>query len=174
MRKLFIILLINVTMACLGQSLTYDTKTYQGGYTIKVIQPTIENFIKLCNMSGAEFKSAMEDYNYFATDSSNGNYLEYWNGSLDNFGYAHAVNTFFYECNSGWIGYMVAKEYIYPNDSMMTFLSSLQPYSYGRKNVIYNDVDSDIYKIVRNGHPYGFFVSDLGTLYHVQVNIFAN
>ena len=57
---------------------------------------------------------------------------------------------------------------------MMTFLSSLQPYSYGRKNVIYNDVESDIYKIVRNGQTYGFFVSDLGTLYHVQVNIFAN
>lgn len=59
----------------------------------------------------------MKANGYFPTEN-NGNSIAYWNGSIDNFAYAFAVNTWEYNILSDWRSYIVKKEYIYPSNSM--------------------------------------------------------
>lgn len=173
MKKLTFLLTLWITITCGAQNLTSVSKTYGSGYSVNVIQPTIENFILLCDMSESQFVSAMEAKGYFPTGDS-GNPITYWNASLDNLAYAFAVNSWEYNILSGWRTYMVKKEYIYPNNSMTDFIRSLTPYYYARKCVIYDDKPSDVFKIERNGKVYAIFITDLGEYYRVHARIFPS
>ena len=172
MKRLISILILCVTITCCAQTLTSVSKAYGHGYSLNVIQPTIENFISLCDMSETQFISAMKSKGYFPTENNVGNPISYWNGSIDNFAYAFAVNTGEYNILSDWRTYIVKKEYIYPNNSMTDFIRSLKPYYYARKCVIYEDTPSDIFKIERNGKVYAIFITDLGDYYYVYARIF--
>ena len=161
-----------VGFASFGQTLTTATKTYGGGYTINVIQPTIDNFIKLCDMTESQFVSEMKSNKYFQIDET-ANPIGYWNGSIDNFAYAFVVNSFYRNILSDETEYMVQKEYIYPQSSMTDFIRSLKPYYYARKALFY-DTPSDVFKIERNGKVYAIFITDLGELYDVRIRTFAS
>lgn len=169
---LTIISLILFTVSTQAQSLITSTKTYGGGYTITVIQPTIDNLIKLCDMSESQFIAAMKANKYFKIDET-ANPIGYWNGSIDNFAYAFVVNSFYRDILSDETEYMVKKEYIYPQSSMTDLIRSLKPYYYARKALFY-DTPSDVFKIERNGKVYGIFLTDLGELYDVRIRTFAN
>ncbi|MGM9795525.1 MAG: hypothetical protein ACI3ZZ_04830 [Candidatus Aphodosoma sp.] len=173
MKKLIFILSLCITITCGAQNLTSVSKAYGHGYSVNVIQPTIENFISLCDMSESQFVSAMKAKGYFPTEDS-GNPIVYWNGSTDNFAYALAVNTWEYNILSDWRSYIVKKEYIYPNNSMTDFIMSVKPYYYARKCVIYDDKPSDVFKIERNGKVYAIFITDLGEYYYVHARIFPS
>lgn len=160
-----------VDLTSVGQTLTSATKTYGGGYTIKVIQPTIDNFIRLCDMTETQFVSEMKANKYFLIDDT-ANPIGYWNGSIDNFAYAFVVNSFYRNILSDETEYMVKKEYIYPQSSMSDFIRSLKPYYYARKAVFY-DTPSDVFKIERYGKVYGIFITDLGDKYDVRIRTFA-
>ena len=163
---------ILIAITSYGQTLTFATKTYGNGYTIKVIQPTIDNLIKLCDMSEAQFVSEMKANKYFQIDET-ANPIGYWNGSIDNFAYAFVVNSFYRNILSDETQYIVKKEYIYPQSSMSDFIRSLKPYYYARK-AIFHDTPSDVFKIERNGKVYGIFITDLGEMYDVRIRTFAS
>lgn len=173
MKKLIFLFCLCISMTCGAQNLKSVSKAYGHGYSVNVIQPTIENFISLCDMSEAQFESAMKAKGYFPTEDS-GNPIVYWNGSIDNFAYAFAVNTWEYNILSGWRSYIVKKEYIYPANSMSDFIRSLKPYHYAHKCVIYDDQPSDVFKIERNGKVYAIFITDLGECYYVHARIFPS
>lgn len=171
MKKLILIFFMCITFICDAQSLSSVSKSYGHGYSLNVIQPTIENFIKICDMTEAQFVSAMKAKGYFPTENS-GNPIAYWNGSIDNFAYAFAVNTWEYNILSDWRSFIVKKEYIYPSNSMSDFIRSLKPYYYARKCVIYENTPSDVFKIERNGKVYAIFITDLVEYYYVLARIF--
>ncbi len=173
MKKLIFLLTLCITLTCGAQGLTSISKPYGYGYSVNVIQPTIENFISLCDMSETQFVSTMKANGYFPTEN-NGNSIAYWNGSIDNFAYAFAVNTWEYNILSDWRSYIVKKEYIYPSNSMTDFIRSLKPYYYARQCVLYNDIPSDVFKIERNGKVYAIFITDLGEYYYVHARIFPS
>lgn len=173
MKKLFAILCLLLMIAkSYGQILSTASKTYGEGYTVKVIQPTIDNLIKLCDMSESQFVAAMKANKYFQIDKT-ANPIGYWNGSIDNFAYAFVVNSFYKNILSDETEYMVKKEYIYPQSSISDFIRSLKPYYYARKAIFY-DAPSDVFKIERNGKVYGIFVTDLGDMYDVRIRTFAS
>ena len=156
-----------ITLTSSSQTLNYVSKPYGHGYSVNVIQPTIENFIKLCDMNPSQFVSAMKSCGYFEMEQSSYDPIDYWNGSLDNFAYAHAVNSFS-RYNSGWIVYMAEKEYIYPNNSFSNFKNSLAEYYYEHTDRIYDGMASAVYKIEKNGYTYGIFVTDMGKAWDVH------
>lgn len=172
MKKLtFLICIMLSFISVWAQHLTSISKNYGSGYSLQVIQPTIDNLIKLCDMNESEFAAEMKHYNYFKIDNT-ANPIGYWNGSLDNFAYAFAVNSFYRNILSDETQYMVKKEYIYPSSSMSDFIYSLKPYYYARKSLFY-DIPSDVFKIQRSDKVYGIFITDLGEMYDVRIRKFA-
>lgn len=173
MKKVSIIMLcLMLGVSMWAQGLSVQKKTYGSGYSLNVIQPTIDNFIKLVEMSDSEFESCMKYYGYFLQENQ-GSSLFYWNGSLDNYAYAKAVNSFYYNLLSNEITYMVSKEYIYPSTSITDLIKSLRPYYYARK-ALFGDEMSDVFKIERNGKVYAIFVTDRGSMYDIRIMIFAS
>ena len=172
MKKFLFLFLAILPICVLAQNLSYESKPYGHGYHINVIQPTIDNFIKLCDMNASQFISAMKYYDYFEMDNSSYECIDYWNGSIDNFAFAKAVNSFSRTIN-GWIIYMGDKEYMFPNDSFSDFLSQLSPYYYEQTDRIYNNRMSDVYTINRNGFVYGIFVTNMGKSWDVHAFRFA-
>lgn len=168
-----VVLTISVALSANAQGLTSVSKTYGQGYSLQVIQPTIENFIALCDMTESQFISAMKVKGYFPIEGS-GNPLEYWNGSIDNFAYAFAINTFEYNVLNGWRSFIVKKEYMYPKNCMTDFIRSLKPYYFARKCAIYEDTPSDVFRIESNKQVYAIFITDLGEYYYVHARIFPN
>ena len=67
MKKLILIFFMCITFICDAQSLSSVSKSYGHGYSLNVIQPTIENFIKICDMTEAQFVSAMKAKGYFGS-----------------------------------------------------------------------------------------------------------
>lgn len=172
-RNLLIMIVVMLfTVSSYAQSLITSSKPYGDGYSITVIQPTIDNLIQLRDMSESQFIAAMKANKYFLIDET-ANPIGYWNGSIDNFAYAFVVNSFYRDILSGEIEYMVKKEHIYPQSSMTDFIRSLRPYYYARKAVFY-DTPSDVFKINRNGKVYGIFITDLGEMYDVRIRTFAS
>lgn len=153
-----------------GQRLSSISKSYGSGYSVQVIQPTVENFIKLCDMTDAQFEAEMKSHKYFKIDET-ANPIGYWNGSIDNFAYAFAVNSFYRNILSEETQYLAKKEYIYPASSVTDFIRSLKPYYYARKPLFY-DTPTDVFKISRNGVVYGIFVTDCGEMYDIRVRKF--
>lgn len=170
MKKVFFLFVLCFTLVCEARDLTSVSRSYGQGYSLEVIQPTIGNFISLCDMSESQFVAAMKAKGYFPTEDS-GNPISYWNASIDNLAYAFAVNTWEYDVLSGWRSYIVKKEYIYPKNSMTNLIRSLRPYYYARKCVLYDDKPSDVFKIERNGKVYAIFITDLGEYYYVHARI---
>lgn len=173
MKNFLILLAVFFPLCVSAQSLSYKSKPYGHSYQINVIQPTIDNFIKLCDMNASQFIAAMKSCGYFEMDNSSYDSVDYLNGSIDNFAYAHAVNSFSRYSN-GWIVYMGEKEYMYPADSFSSFLSQLSPYFYEKTNRIYEDRTSDVYSIQRNGYTYAIFVTNIGKAWDVHAFRFNN
>lgn len=168
-----LIILFGITMAApiWGQSLTIEIKRVTPRVTMKVIQPTIDNFIKLCNMTDIQFINAMKANGYTSVDET-ANPIGYWNVNIDNLN-AHAYNTFYRNILTEVTEFLVKKENIYPSSSMVDFMISLKPYFYKHESTIFFDQPSDIFKIVRNGITYGIIVTDLEDYYNVIIRKFA-
>lgn len=173
MKKLLFFIISFIAISSSAQGLQYDVKNYGHGYSLKIIEPTIDNFILLCDMTESNFVYSLKSMGYFLNPDSSSPAPDYWNGSIDNFAYAKAINSFSRYPN-GWIVYWGEKQYQYPSNSFSNFLSELSPYYYEQTDQIYPGRNSDVYKITRNGYVYGIFITNMGKAWDVHAYRFDN
>ena len=145
-----------------AQTLEVVHKPYGSGYSMIVIKPTIDNFIKLVNMSELQFVQTMRNYQYFSTDDD-GKYVSYWNGSIDNFAYAKCVNTFLYNIMRKEIRCFVPMDMIYPQGIIQDLYRTLRQYHVASAQSI------DKFSFNYNGSIYEFYITTQATSYDIQV-----
>lgn len=168
MKRIFLFTIIFVTgLVAHAQKLDVKYKVYGSNYTIAVIQPTVENFIKLLSLSEREFEACMKRYKYFEEDSQ-GKYRSFWNGSLDNFTYAECVNTFMINVMIQEVRFMVSYDYVYPSNAITSLFRELKPfYKATRPDMDGNSID--YFSFVNQGYTYEFYITTRPTLYDIQV-----
>ena len=168
MKKLLVLLLLIFSFnSANSQNLNVEYKSYGGGYSIAVIQPTIENFILLLSLDENQFENEMKQYKYFE-DNSGGKYRAFWNGSLDNFAYAKCVNTFNFNVMRNEIRFMVDAEMVYPENSITNLYRDLKPYYKDSKSDMDGNV-VDYFAFKADGFVYSFFITNRVKLYDIMV-----
>lgn len=160
MKKLLVLLLLIFSFnGANSQNLNVEYKFYDSGYSVAVIQPTIENFILLLSLDENQFENEMKQYKYFEHDSR-GKYRAFWNGSLTNFAYAKCVvNEFSFNVMRNEIRFVVSAETVYPENSITNLYRDLKPYYQNSQyNMDGNVVDYFAFKA--DGFVYSFFITN--------------
>ncbi len=133
------------------------------GYSMCIIKPTIDNFIRLINMSEIQFVQAMKNYQYFADDESGGKYVSYWNGSIDNI-ISKSVNTYMYNIMRKEIRCLVPMDMIYPQGAIQDLYRALRQY------YVTSASSTDKFSLSYNGDIYEFYITTHNSsTYDIQV-----
>lgn len=127
MKKMMFLLALALGLHLQAQELDVCTKPYGEEQEIIVIKPTIANFVTMLSMSGEQFKTALEKYSYINQEFG-GDLLAYWNGSHENFSSAKCVNAFLYQESKKELHFVVGREMVYPQGSIMSLMRDLRPY----------------------------------------------
>lgn len=127
MRKMVFLLALALGFHLQAQELDVCTKPYGEEQEIIVIKPTVANFVTMLSMSGEQFKTVLEKYSYINQEFG-GDLLAYWNGSHENFSSAKCVNAFLYQEAKKELHFVVGREMVYPQGSIMSLMRDLRPY----------------------------------------------
>ena len=127
MKKMMFLLALVLGLHLQAQELDICTKPYGEEQEIIVIKPTVANFVQMLSMDGEQFKAAMEKYSYIDQEFG-GEFLAYWNGSHDNFNSAKCVNAYLYYEGKKELHFVVGRQMVYPQGSIMSLMRDLRPY----------------------------------------------
>lgn len=161
-RNIITLLFILIISYINAASLDYVVKTYNDGYKVNMIRPTIDNFIKLSNMNYQEFADTFEKYGYINCDF--GEYMAYWNGNIDNLAeYVCVYNTFIYGMNTfnHEIGYIASYDKVYPSTDITDLQIALNPYKQ-KSYKIDSGATTTLYVVARGNDKYYFFITSSG------------
>lgn len=168
MKKILIVFcIVACTIKISAQQLEFSKISYGSGHTMYVIHPNISNFITLLSLNETQFIEKMKQFKYFE-ESSDGKYISYWNGSLDNYTYTKCVNTFMYNVMRDEIRFMVSREMVYPSDVITSLFRDLKPYyKDSRRNADGNSID--LFGFKSENIIYEFYITTHSTFFDVLV-----
>lgn len=127
MRKVMFLFAMLLGLHLQAQELDVCTKPYGEEQEIIVIKPTVANFVAMLSMDAEQFKATLEKYSYINQDLG-GDFLAYWNGSHENFSSAKCVNAFLYQEGNKELHFVVGREMVYPQGSIMSLMRDLRPH----------------------------------------------
>lgn len=165
MRKMVFLLALALGLHLQAQELDVCTKPYGEEQEIVVIKPTVANFLTLLSLTEEQFQNVMEDNSYINQEWG-GRFLAYWNGSHENFSQAKCVNAFLYNRAENEVHFVVGREMIYPQGSIISLVRDLRPYFKGvepaeqgghRVEVYELKNETDVYKFKLHRNPQFFY-----------------
>ena len=163
-QKVLIVLMFAFAFVTQSKTITLDyvVKSYNDGYKVKMIRPTIDNFIKLSNLDYQEFADTFKQYGYINCDF--GEYMAYWNGDIDNLAeYFSVYNTFGY----GWniynheIIYIADYDKVYPSTDVTDLQIALTPYEQGSYKID-SGATTILFVYPKGQDKYYFFITSSG------------
>lgn len=143
-----------------AQSLDYATRE-----NVKVILPTVNNLVTLCNSTENGFISLMKNYGYYEDSGSNGQGISYSNG-IDGF-LVHASTTFYYFVGGSGVLCWVPEKEMYPTTSINDLYRTLRPYYVGKTE------GAEKFAFNKGGKSYAIMIQYQGT-YAIRIFSFGS